>query len=187
MRRFIRFSNPSISAEGVRVTGPAALLAGLPAVLLLALLPVAAHALPEDAEQPIHIRADRAQVDRHAQTIVYRGSVQVDQGTMQVRADEMIIEYHDQKVVRITAQGQPASYQQELEDNQGQVRADARTIVYHIQQEQLQLEGEAFLTQGGNEITGELIRYDIVAGRVDAEAGEEGPVRVTVQPASRSD
>jgi lipopolysaccharide export system protein LptA len=150
-------------------------------------LPAVTLALPEDADQPIHIRADRAQVDRQAQTIVYRGSVQVDQGTMRVRADEMTIEYEDQRVVRITAQGQPARYQQELEEDQGQVRADARTIVYNLQQEQLQLQGEAFLTQGGNEITGELIRYDIVAGRVDAEAGEEEPVRVTVQPASRPD
>jgi lipopolysaccharide export system protein LptA len=153
----------------------------------LALLPGLGRALPEDADQPIHIRADRAQVDRNAQTIVYRGSVQVDQGTLQVRADEMIIEYQDQKVVRITALGEPARYQQELEQEQGQVRADARRIVYHIQQEQLRLEGDAFLTQGGNEIFGDLIRYDIVAGRVDAEAGEEGPVRVTVQPAGRSD
>jgi lipopolysaccharide export system protein LptA len=150
-------------------------------------LPAVTLALPEDADQPIHIRADRAQVDRQAQTIVYRGSVQVDQGTMRVRADEMTIEYEDQRVVRITAQGQPARYQQELEEDQGQVRADARIIVYNLQQEQLQLQGEAFLTQGGNEITGELIRYDIVAGRVDAEAGEEEPVRVTVQPASRPD
>lgn len=159
----------------------------LAAALALVVLPATTLALPGDADQPIHIRADRAQVDRNAQTIVYSGSVQVDQGTMRVRADEMIIEYEDQRVVRIIAQGQPARYQQELEDDQGQVRADARTIVYNLQQEQLQLQGEAFLTQGGNEITGDLIRYDIVAGRVDAEAGEEGPVRVTVQPASRPD
>jgi lipopolysaccharide export system protein LptA len=155
--------------------------------LAITLLPTTTLALPGDADQPIHIRADRAHVDRNAQTIVYSGSVQVDQGTMQVRADEMTIEYEDQRVVRITARGQPARYQQELEEDQGQVRADARTIVYNLQQEQLQLQGEAFLTQGGNEIKGDLIRYDIVAGRVDAEAGEEGPVRVTVQPASRAD
>jgi lipopolysaccharide export system protein LptA len=185
-----RFFNPSISSSAA---GPCArqarrsIAAALP-LLLAALWPAAVHSLPEDADQPIHIRADRAQVDRNAQTIVYSGSVQVDQGTMRVNADEMIIEYEDQRVVRITAQGQPAKYQQELEEDQGgQVRADARTIVYNLQQEQLQLQGEAFLTQGGNEITGELIRYDIVAGRVDAEAGDEGPVRVTVQPATRSD
>lgn len=159
----------------------------LAATLVLVLVPAVSQALPDDTEQPIHIRADRAQIDRHAQTIVYSGSVQVDQGTMRLTADELIVEYEDQSVVRISAQGQPARYQQELENDLGQVRAGARSIVYDTRQERLELAGDAVLTQGGNEIMGESIRYDIIAGRVDAEAGDERPVRVTVQPPSRSE
>lgn len=143
-------------------------------------------ALPEDADQPIHIRADRAEVDQNAEKVVYSGSVLVEQGTMRVVADEMTVEYREQKVVRITAHGSPARYQQLLEADKGQVKADARTIVYHTQDERVDLEGEAFLSQGGNEIAGELIRYDIVAGKVNAESGEQGPVRVVVQPATRT-
>jgi lipopolysaccharide export system protein LptA len=150
-------------------------------------LPGLAGALPEDARQPIHISAARAEVDRSTQTIVYRGGVQVQQGTMEVTADEMTVEYDDRRVVRITARGAPATYQQQLEADQGKVRADARIIVYQPQDEQVDLRGDAFLTQGGNEITGELIRYDIVAGKVRAEAGEQEPVRVTVQPAEQTD
>jgi lipopolysaccharide export system protein LptA len=155
-------------------------------VLIAAWLPGAAHALPEDADQPIHIRADRAEIDQNAQTVVYRGSVQADQGTMRVTADEMIVEYRDEKVTRIIARGQPATYQQQLEADRGLVKADARTITYYTQEERVDLEGEAYLSQGGNEIAGQLIQYDIVAGRVNAESGDQGPVEVTVQPATRN-
>lgn len=125
-------------------------------------------------------------MDRNAGTVVYRGSVQVQQGTMHVSADEMTVEYQDRKVVRITAVGEPARYRQQLEADQGEVRADALTIVYHTQDERVDLHGDAFLEQAGNEIAGEVIHYDIVAGKVNAEAGENEPVQVIVQPATRS-
>ena len=149
------------------------------------LLTPAVRALPEDADQPIHIQAERAELDQNAGKVVYRGSVEAQQGTMRVTADEMTVEYEDQKVVRITATGTPARYQQQLESDQGEVRARARTIVYHTREERVHLARDAFLEQGGNEITGELIDYDIVAGKVNAESGDTGPVRVIVQPAAR--
>ncbi|MFU8815551.1 MAG: lipopolysaccharide transport periplasmic protein LptA [Pseudomonadales bacterium] len=159
----------------------------LAAALTLALMPGVGLAETADTDQPIHIRADRAQIDRHAQTIVYSGGVQVDQGSMRLLADELTVEYEDQTVVRITAEGAPARYRQELDSDLGLVQASSRTIVYDTRQEQLRLQGDALLTQGGNEIAGELIRYDMVAGRVDAEAGDDRPVRVTVQPPNRSE
>lgn len=151
------------------------------------LVAAAVHALPDDASKPIAIEAEHLEVDQNAGTVVYTGSVEAEQGTMRVTADRMTVEVEDQKVVRITAEGDPAHYQQLLEADKGLVKADARTIVYHTQQEQVELKGDAFLEQGGNEITGELIHYDIVAGRVNAEAGDEEPVRVIVQPATRSE
>jgi lipopolysaccharide export system protein LptA len=143
-------------------------------------------ALPEDADQPIHIRADNAEIDQDQQLVIYRGAVQVDQGTLRVKADEMTVEYRDQKVVRITAKGKPAHYQQQIEDEDDQVTATSTTIVYHTQDEKLDLLGNAYLTQQGNEITGEVIKYDIVAGKVDAQSNAEGPVRMILQPATRS-
>jgi len=142
-------------------------------------------ALPEDASQPIHIRAEQAEIDQNAEQVIYRGAVQVDQGTLRVTADEMTVEYRDQKVVRITARGTPAKYQQQLNPDEEQVKADASTIVYHTQDERLDLKGNAFLRQEGNEITGDFIQYDIVAGKVDAKANDQGPVRMVLQPASR--
>ena len=94
----------------------------------------------------------------------------------------MVVEYHNKKVVRITASGNPAHYQQQIEADESEVRADALVIVYHTLEERLDLRGNAYLTQQGNEITGEFIKYDIVAGKVDAQAGEDGRVSMKLEP-----
>jgi lipopolysaccharide export system protein LptA len=149
------------------------------------LLAPGALALPEDADQPIHIRANSAEMDQEQGLVIYRGDVQVDQGTLRVMADEMTVEYEDQEVIRITAKGEPARYQQQIEVDEEVVRARSSTIIYHTRDERIDLVGNAFLTQEGNEITGDLIEYDIVAGKVDAKAESETPVRMILQPARK--
>ncbi len=157
-------------------------MAALLVPVLLFFAPMA-QALQDDADKPIHITGKTAQIDQVKQTLVYRGDVRIDQGTLRVVADEMTVEYENERVVKIVARGTPARYQQQLAENQGHVRANANVIVYHTQAEALDLEGSARLLQHGNELTGERIRYDIVQGKVDAQATGNGPVRMILQPA----
>ena len=154
---------------------------------MLALLPAGAQALPEDAEQPIHIRAESAEIERQEGRIVYLGAVRVEQGTLRVNAERMIVDYDGGQVVRITATGAPARYRQQLEDDAGEVEADASTIVYHTQDSRIDLKGNAHLVQRGNSLHGEMIRYDIVAGRVAAGAPDRGQVQTTLAPATRAE
>ena len=142
-------------------------------------------AAPEDADQPINIRADSAELDEAKGLAIYRGSVQLDQGTLRVTADTMTIELADQKVVRITAEGNLARYQQQLNQDQKTVIANAETIVYHTQAERVELIGQAHLTQNDNEFRGALIEYDMRAGKVNASASE-GRVQMILSPAARS-
>ena len=141
-------------------------------------------ALPEDADQPIHIRADNAEIDQQQGLAIYRGDVRVEQGTLRVTADEMTVEYVDQKVVRVTAKGNPAHYRQQIKAGQEQVIAHSSVIIYFTQEERLDLMGDALLIQGGSEITGDLIKYDIVAGKVDATAQNDERIRMVLQPAA---
>jgi len=158
----------------------------LAVVAVLASMSGNVNALPEDAEQPIHIRADSAELDENKNLVVYHGSVRMDQGTMRVTADTMTIELKDQLVVRITAEGDRAHYQQQLKPDESMVYADAKTIVYFTQDERVQLTGNAYLTQNKNEFTGDLIKYDIRQGKVDAHATGEGTVQMILQPATVS-
>lgn len=153
--------------------------------LVVTLSAGSASGLPEDADQPIHIRADNVEYDQNGNRVIYRGSVQVDQGTMRVTAETMIIDLKDgKKVLRITAEDTPAHYQQQIEADSELVKAEALTIIYHTQDERVDLKGAANLQQEGSTLTGDLIVYDIVAGRVDATAESDAPVTMILQPST---
>ena len=146
--------------------------AGTLAVLALSAgLPAAA--LPEDAEQPIRWRADQAEGDMAARTVL-TGAVRMDQGTLRVEAERMVIEYEQDKVVRIVAEGDPAHYRQLRQRDAEPVRAQARTIIYHAAEARVELIGQARLTQQGNEFRGQRISYDQTAGAIEAEDDENG-------------
>ena len=148
---------------------------------LLAAVP--AWALRADSEQPIHIRSASAEFDEPNGQAVYGGGVEVQQGTLRVTGERLLVDYQDAKVRRIVATGDPARYQQTLDQEGGLVKGAASTIVYHAGQDRIDFQGAARLTQAGNAVTGELIRYHIVLEAVNGEATEQGPVRVTLLPA----
>ncbi len=149
------------------------------------LLAVAAHALPEDGQQPIHIQADAGSFDPNDGVSVLTGSVQLDQGTLRVRADSVTVSNRDRRLDRIIAEGgpdKPATFRQRLQPGEPFVNAHARRIDYAIAEERLELKGGAFLSQAGREFSGEVIFWDIKAGRVDARSDQPGGVRLKWQP-----
>lgn len=182
-----------LPGAAVLLTSTAVLLSGI-----AVLLPGIAYAVPEDATKSIVITADEFEVDNNAGIGIYRGTAQVNQGTLEVLADKVTVYFVDQKIVRIIAEGQPAHYKQQIKVDESDVKADAKVITYYTAQEKLDLAGDAYLNQDGNEFQGELIKYDINAGKVDAKgsvstsnnpAGEtppkKGRVRMILQPAQK--
>lgn len=157
------------------------------AATLLWVISMSSYALASDADQPIHIEGDDAEIDQNNETIIYTGSVEVVQGTLRVQGEKMVVNIKGDQVQRITTIGAPARYRQQLEDDQGEVRAHAESIIYHTAEERIYLNGKAILTQKGNELQGESIRYDIVNGKVDASAGDKpGRVRMQLDPQTAS-
>ena len=134
-----------------------------------------------DAEQPIHWRADHAEGDATGRTIL-TGDVRMEQGTLRVEADRMVIEYDGDRVVRITAEGDLARYRQRPRPDAGPVEADAERIVYHAAEERVELLGRAYLAQEPNEFRGEVIHYDVREGRIDAAGDGDGSVEMIWQP-----
>ncbi|BCU07925.1 lipopolysaccharide transport periplasmic protein LptA [Allochromatium tepidum] len=138
-------------------------------------------ALEEDAKQPIYIEADEVEVRESDNTSIYVGNVQVDQGSMQLRADHVTV-YHraDRQPRLIIALGQPASYKQLLDDDQGEVRAFAKRMEFDADKDELVLIGEGLLIQGEDRLTGERILYDRAKARF--RAGGAGRVKITITP-----
>ena len=156
------------------------------------LLPALLHALPSDRDQEIRIEADEAEINEADGSSIYRGNVTLDQGTMRISADRIEIFTADSEIVEIVASTDKAStalahYQQQPESDEEIVYADAREISYNARQERLNLIGEANVRQTEDELSGELITYDVKKGTFNLMSSvnrdpdsEEGKPRVRI-------
>lgn len=156
----------------------------------IGMLSVHAHALPNDKEQPIHISANSAKLDRKQRTATYSGEVTLKQGSLEISADQITIHTNtDDKVEKMEARGKPARYQQQPAENQAPITAQANSIRYTLTNEQLLLLENAFLEQqNGASISGNRIDYDIrkeimkAAGKKDAEQPQR--IEIIIPPQS---
>ncbi|NVZ09918.1 lipopolysaccharide transport periplasmic protein LptA [Allochromatium humboldtianum] len=138
-------------------------------------------ALEEDSRQPIYIEADEVEFNEADSTSVYVGNVQVEQGSMRLLADHVTVYHREDRQPRlIIALGQPASYKQLLDDDQGEVQAFAKRMEYDADKDELVLIGEGLLIQGEDRLTGERILYDRANARF--RAGGAGRVKITITP-----
>jgi lipopolysaccharide export system protein LptA len=170
--------NPRPVRRGRRESLCAAILA-----LLLAPGPVAA--LEEDRAQPIRITADQALRDEKQGFTVYEGHVEMDQGSLHIEADKIIIFHKTDQADRIVAEGAPAKMQQQPEPDKGLVYAEAKVIEYQRKEERVLLRQNARIEQDGSTVTGDSIDYLIGEQLVRAQSGPEQDgerVQVVIPP-----
>ncbi|HEB97388.1 MAG TPA: lipopolysaccharide transport periplasmic protein LptA [Sedimenticola thiotaurini] len=154
------------------------------AALLLALLPVLATALPEDSRQPITMEADGVEIDDGTGVSVYEGNVVVDQGSIHLTADRVVVTRKPNGANHIVASGNPTTFRQRVEGKREPIRGRSRKAEYDTDSEVVILIGDAVVTQGKDSFASDRIVYDRVRGQVRAGARAKGKqrVRVTIQP-----
>jgi lipopolysaccharide export system protein LptA len=143
-----------------------------------------ATALPSDRRQPITIDADSAERDELAGTTTYAGKVVMAQGSMRIHADQIVIFNTKDKVTKIVARGQPASYEQKPSEKASKVVAKANILEYRLDQETLRLLEDASLQQEGTSLSGSSIEYDVRKSvvKADSDANQSGRVRMVIPP-----
>ena len=155
--------------------------------ITLVLLAATCYGLPEDNQQPIHIRSNTAIKDDKAGLTIYQGKVTISQGSLNIQADKVTIYSENETLNKIIAVGKPAQFKQQAQKDQGDVLAKASTIEYRIIQKTITLVGKASLDQDGSTITGNQINYDMHASRVEASSSNDsGPIQVVIPAASLS-
>lgn len=164
-----------------------AALAGPGIVLLAALVAAPVSALPEDADQPVSIEADKGTADLNPNGVTkLSGSVVVEQGTLRIAAHHLTLTNRGGKLARAVATGapdEPARLRQQVRADEPFVIAHAETIDYRLADNRIELRGEAFLSNGDGEFTGGIIVYDVKENHVDCKAG----CRVVLPPTTDSD
>lgn len=157
------------------------------ASLLLALLAPQAHALSSDKDQPIDIVADSVDIDEAKGTSTYTGHVEINQGSIRLRADKVVVEHKPGQPRKVKATGEPAEFRQLPDKSKEYVTGTAKQLQYRLDSEELVLTGDARLNQGKDHFRSDRIVYDRVRAVVKAGAAAQGKdrVRVTIQPEQR--
>jgi len=101
-----------------------------------------------------------------------------------LRSDQATIEFRDNHIARATVTGKPAEFEQKRTDSEQLARGCAGEIVYDLSDGTVRLTGDAWLTDGQNEISGPLLVYNIHEQRVQAAAspGTDQRVHITITP-----
>lgn len=149
--------------------------AGLTLIACLgAFLAPSVHALPEDREQPIYIESDRAERDGLNGVTTYEGDVRLRQGSLNIRAERLTVHTgEDNQVKRVIAEGSPAHFEQKPNAEDPPIAAQALTIRYEVDQEQLKLLRNAWMEQGEATMSGNRIDYDITSEVLKAEGDSD--------------
>ena len=108
--------------------------------------------------QPIHIQADAAGMDDAKGSSVYRGKVIVEQGTLQIKADEVEIITSNRQVIQIIASTHAdsknlAHFEQLPDDSKDPVYAEPRNIPDRLQEDKLHLSWQATHKQTNDVLT----------------------------------
>lgn len=149
-------------------------------------------ALPEDRNQPIEIQANSAERDAKSGVTTYSGNVDIQQGSIHISANTVVLDSKDNELTQINATGNPATYHQQLTGPDDVVNAQAGKIHFDVAKDLIILQGNGSLKQKGSSISGERIEYDIKTERVRAQAAESGSqdnnrrITVIIPPSKKS-
>jgi len=163
------------------------------AALLLTAAPWA-HAEKADRDKPINLEADTATVDDAKKISIYEGNVILTQGTLQIRADKLVVKEDAEGFQLGTAYGNLASFRQKREGYDEFIEGYALRIEYDQKKDLVQLFNQARMKRGLDEAHGNYISYDgkteffqLTGGKETATASNpRGRVRTVMQPKNKT-
>ncbi len=155
-------------------------------LILGLILPAPSLAKSGEHKQPIHIVADRADLNQVTGTGVYRGKVRITQGSMVLTADEVVVIAPGGELQKLIAdsnsRGSRAKFRQ-LTDDGGEIMARAMRMEYEPSQARITLFDNAVLDNAGNRFAADRIVYHVDRQAVDAGGGKRGGrVEMTLVP-----
>ncbi len=159
-------------------------------LVAMALAIPAAHAQLSKEGGPIEITADRGELDDVNRKAVYRGNVDVIQGVARLRANEVVISYHEREggaaggglggsvggldTIIATGDVYYITDREKMKADRGLYNAAAETIT---------LTGNVKVTNDDGVIAGQQLVIEITTGRYTMDGGEGGRVKMVLESA----
>jgi lipopolysaccharide export system protein LptA len=158
-------------------------------LVLIALLALYTYSYAEkaDRDKPIEIEADTMTVDDAKSTSIYTGDVILTQGTLLIRADELIVRQDKQGFQHSTSLGNPTTFKQKMEGSNEYIQGKALRIEYDGHMDKIHLYKKAEVKRGKDIVIGDYITYDANAEVAQAmssktENGKKGRTKAIIKP-----
>lgn len=149
--------------------------------ILFNLVSFSAHANTPDDQQPVHISADSLDIQDQKGISVYKGSVEITQGSLTLNGDTITIHHPDRALLSIDVIGQQARFKRFDVEEQAWIKGQADSINYNAQKKTLLLIGNAKVEQPGKHlITGPKLFYDTLNKTLKAQSTPQEKKRISV-------
>ena len=117
-------------------------------------------------------------------TWTFTGAVRITVEGGALRSDEATVRFAANRVASAKIRGTPAEFEQPRAGSAEVARGRASAIDYDVGAGTVTLAGDAWLTDGRNEIRGQRLTYDVRAQRVQSgtRPGQSDRVQITIRP-----
>ncbi|MFD0913780.1 lipopolysaccharide transport periplasmic protein LptA [Methylophilus luteus] len=150
-----------------------------------------------DREQPIELEADTVSVNDAKKISTYTGNVILNQGTLQIKADKMIVREDQDGFQHSTCIGSPATpttFKQKRTGKNEWMQGSGQRIEYNGRMDKVQLYTNAWVKRGEDIVTGDYISYDANAEYAEVIGGTKANpngtansrVKAIIQPKSKT-
>ena len=157
-------------------------------IAITTIIAVPTHALKDDIEKPVHINADSVLFNKAKGLAVYEGNVTIVQGTLDIRAAKIEINAVNNEISKITANGNPVSFQQKMDDGK-LAKGKANRVIYQVKEKRIVLDGNASISQNNDQFTSNHIEYSTRNGELkagDKKAPGKGRVKAIFYPTNKT-
>ncbi|AFP85256.1 lipopolysaccharide ABC transporter substrate-binding protein LptA [secondary endosymbiont of Ctenarytaina eucalypti] len=154
----------------------------------LILVSAQVQALASDNQQPIHIYSTQQSVDMTTNTVTLTGYVVVKRGSINIRANRMVISRSTGKNGNeiIEGYGNPVTFYH-LQDDGKPVRGHAQKVRYEGANDVVILMGNAYLDQLDSNVAGDCITYLLKKQKMEAFSDKGKRVNTVLVPAQLRD
>jgi lipopolysaccharide export system protein LptA len=164
------------------------------AVCVLALSSAAVRAERADREKEIVVGADRLTADDKNRVSTFEGGVVVTQGTMRITANKVTVKEDKDRFKYYVANGAPVTFRQKRDNAEEWIEGFAERAEFDDRNDVLKLFNRAKVKRNNDELTGDVITYDMkkeVAEISGGPAGQTAPantgrVKAVILPPKKS-
>lgn len=159
------------------------------AMAMAAMSAFSARAEKADREKPTQVEANRMTSDEARRISIFEGNVVLTKGTMQLRAERVVVRQDADGYQYASASGKPARFRQKSDARTGQegiwLDGEALRVEIDEKNERVELHESARVTRDQDEVRGNYILYDQRSEFFSVSSAKGAPdsrVRAVIQP-----